>query len=117
MKYIKVESIIHGGDGSEGGSVGMAGAVSFSSYLGGRSSGRCPGYELSEGEPGPEMVYMSSRSLSEAVPWLSGVGVLLEIKNKIMRGHSENSDSPQVRGFSGCHASRSLGPISELFLL
>lgn len=69
----------------------MARVVSFSSYLGGRSSGRCPGCEVSEG---PDMVYTSSRSLSEAAPWLSGVGDLLERKSKIMRGHDENGNSP-----------------------
>jgi hypothetical protein len=73
-----LESIAHGGDASEGAPKGVAGAVSFSSYLGGRSRGRCPVYDLSEDEPCPEMVYMSSCSLSEAAPWFSGVGVLLE---------------------------------------
>lgn len=68
--------MVHGREGSEDGGKDVAAAVSFSSYLGGRSDKRWSMWEVSEDEAVPEIVYIDSQSLSEAAPWLSGVGDL-----------------------------------------
>lgn len=75
---MELESTVHGGGGSEDGDEVMFAAISFSSYLGGSSEERCGVTEISEDKAVPEMVYIDSRSLSEATPWSSGVGVLLK---------------------------------------
>ena len=73
---IEHESMVHGGEGSEDGGKDVVAAISFSSYLGGSSDKRCRVWEVSEDEAVPEIVYIDSQSLSEAAPWLSGVGDL-----------------------------------------
>lgn len=70
---IKLESTVHGGEGSEDGDKDVVAAVSFSSYLGGSSDKRWRVWEGSEDEAVPEIVYIDSQSLSEAAPWPSGV--------------------------------------------
>ena len=70
---IKLESMVHGGEGSEDGDKDVVAAVSFSSYLGGSSDKRWRVWEGSEDEAVPEIVYIDSQSLSEAAPWPSGV--------------------------------------------
>lgn len=87
------ESTVHGGEGSEDGDDVVVTTISFSSYLGGSSEKRCGVIEISEDTAVPEMVYIDSRSLSAAVPWPSGVEVLLK-RRKNRKGREVNSNTP-----------------------